>query len=329
MLPTPKRPSPAMVVAIVALVMATTGTAVAAVSFADNAGAVDGKSAVASGATTKQATGRLVATQKSGPGAGRIASKYLDLSGYARGATSTFGKSAQVADNQTLAPETVGSVPGLGTLTSSCVDQNPNPAVEDPSTTLVFANQSGDAVNIARTVGGGNPLVAGLVNGTTTTFTISGSSTFELHVERRGVNYLVEGVVRQDGRGSDNASCLVYGFALATACLPRLHAAATWRRAVVPDRDRARADPGRAHRPDRLLDARPRRPAHAAPPPRRRRARAVRAPERPRARGLGVYAVAGSGSGRTMTVSATLMTSSTARSALDACSRIASGLEAW
>ena len=216
-MPKLERPSPAMVVALIALVMATTGTAVAAVSFAQNAGAVDGKSAVASGATTKQATGRLVATQRTGPGAGRIAAKYLDLGGYARGATSTFGRSAQVADNQTLAPEALGSVPGLGTLTSSCIDQNPNPGVEDPSTTLVFANQSGDSVNVARSIGGANPAVLGLVNGTTTTFSIGGSSTFELHVERKGVNYLVQGVVRQDGRGSDNASCLVYGFALATA----------------------------------------------------------------------------------------------------------------
>ena len=40
-------------------------------------------------------------------------------------------------------------------------------------------------------------------------------------------------------------------------------------------------------------------------------------------------AVAGCGSGRTMTVSATAMISSTGRSASLACLRIASGLEAW
>ena len=208
----PKRPSPAMIVAICALVMASTGSAIAAVDFARNAGAVDGKSAVASGATIRQATGRLVATQRTGPGAGRIASKYLDLTGYARGTTSTFGKSIPVADNQALVPEGLGSVPGLGTLTASCADQDATTGREDPSTTLVFLNQSGDAVNLARSVGGGNPAVGSLVNNAQSVFTISGSSTFELHVERKGVNYLVHGVVRQDGRGTDNASCLFYGF---------------------------------------------------------------------------------------------------------------------
>ena len=41
-----KRPSPAMTVAVVALVMSMTGGAIAAVNFAENAGAVDGYSAV-------------------------------------------------------------------------------------------------------------------------------------------------------------------------------------------------------------------------------------------------------------------------------------------
>src|SRR5215218_1788636 len=95
-----RRPSPALVVAILALVMATTGTAVAA----------DGKSAVASGATTRQAAGRLVATQRSGAQRGRIAAKYLDLSGVARGATATFGRSFSVIDNQALAPVAIGAV---------------------------------------------------------------------------------------------------------------------------------------------------------------------------------------------------------------------------
>ena len=71
------RPSPAMVVSIIALVMATTGSAIAAVDFARNAGAVDGKSAVSAGATLKQASGRLVAAQKTGAAAGKIKQKFL------------------------------------------------------------------------------------------------------------------------------------------------------------------------------------------------------------------------------------------------------------
>ena len=41
--------------------------------------------------------------------------------------------------------------------------------------------------------------------------------TFELHLERKGSNYFVHGVVRQDGRGTNAASCLVYGMAIAVA----------------------------------------------------------------------------------------------------------------
>ena len=210
------RPSPSMVVSIIALVFAMTGTGIAAVNFATNAGAVDGKSAVADGASRSVAAGRLVATQRSGDEKGRIASRYLDPD-LARGATSVFGKAYQVADNQTLAPEALGSIPGLGQLTASCTDQNGTAGKEDPGTTLVFATQSGDAVNFSRTIGSTAPEIGALATGAQHQFSIGGSSTFELHVERKGTNYFVKGVVRQDGRNTDNASCLVYGFSLATS----------------------------------------------------------------------------------------------------------------
>lgn len=205
-----------MVVAFAALVLATTSTAFAAVNFAKNAGAVDGKSAVADGASRKAAAARLVATRKSGSERGTISSRYLDPD-LARGRTTTFGRSFQVADNQVLAPVTLGGIPGLGTLTASCFDQNKDVGKEDPATKLVFANQSGEAVNVSRTIGNGGALVAAIPNAAVTDFEIGGSNTFELHIERKGTNYFVRGVVRQDGRGSAAASCLVYGFALATS----------------------------------------------------------------------------------------------------------------
>src|SRR5215208_4627351 len=63
----PKRPSPAMIVALVALVMSMTGGAIAAVNFAQNAGSVDGYSAVkAKKAGKAKAAGKLVATYKDG-----------------------------------------------------------------------------------------------------------------------------------------------------------------------------------------------------------------------------------------------------------------------
>jgi hypothetical protein len=209
-----KRPSPSMAVSIVALVMATSGSAIAAVNYAANAGAVDGKSAVADGATRSQAAGRLVATGRSGAGKGLVAAKYLDLSGAVRGQSSTFGRSFAVVDNQTLAPATIGSVPDIGTVTASCQDENAQAGRLDPAVTLTFANTSGEAISLSRQIGNGPFEIRGLVNGTTDAFTIRGSNAFALHLERRGTNYVVNGVVRQDGTGAAGAACLVYGYAL-------------------------------------------------------------------------------------------------------------------
>lgn len=211
------RPQPATVISIVALVMAGTGSAVAAVNYARNAGAVDHKSAVGSGATLSHAAGKLIATQKHGAGKGTIARKYLDTTGLARGTTSTFGQAFQVVDNATSVPTQIGGIPGVGPITATCVDQNSRVGNEDPQTTITFVNTSGDVVNQSRQIGGNNPTVAAVLNGTQSSFNINGSSTFELHLERKGSNYFVHGVVRQDGRGTNAASCLVYGMAIAVA----------------------------------------------------------------------------------------------------------------
>jgi hypothetical protein len=211
------RPQPATVISIVALVMASTGSAVAAVSFARNAGAVDHKSAAGSGATLSHAAGKLITTQAKGAGKGRIAAKYLDLGGVAKGSTSTFGQSVPVPDNASSVPTQIGGIAGLGTLTATCADQDKTPGSGDPQTTITFANTSGDAVNQSRAIGGGNPAVTAVVANTQSSFTINGSSSFELHLERRGTNYFVRGVVRQDGKGTPTAACLVYGFALAVS----------------------------------------------------------------------------------------------------------------
>ncbi len=211
----PKRPSPALVISIIALVMATSGSAIAAVNFASNAGAVDGKSAVADGTVRSKAAGKLVATQRSGAAKGTIRAKYLDLGGVVRGTSSTFGRSFAVIDNQRLAPTGVGSVPEIGSVTASCFDENATAGRLDPATTLTFANTSGETVNLSRRVGNGDAAVAGLPNGATHAFTIHGSNTFELHLERKGTNYVVNGVVRGDGGGAGPAQCLVYGYAVA------------------------------------------------------------------------------------------------------------------
>src|SRR4051812_26680561 len=97
-----KRPSPAMAVAFLALVLAMSGTAFAAVNYARNSGAVDGKSAAGSGASNKRAAGKLVTTMAKGDDRGKIRQRYLDLDGLARGVTGTFGRGLTVQDNQTL-----------------------------------------------------------------------------------------------------------------------------------------------------------------------------------------------------------------------------------
>src|SRR3954462_15251273 len=71
------RPSPSMVVAGIALFVSLGGTSVAAVSYAQRAGSVDGKSAVSAGSTLGHAAGRLVATNSSGPDKGRIPGKFI------------------------------------------------------------------------------------------------------------------------------------------------------------------------------------------------------------------------------------------------------------
>ena len=71
------RPSPSMVVASIALFVSLGGTSVAAINYATNAGAVDGKSAVFAGATLNQAAGKLVATNRRGDDKGKLPGKFV------------------------------------------------------------------------------------------------------------------------------------------------------------------------------------------------------------------------------------------------------------
>src|ERR671921_702531 len=157
------KPSPSMVVASIALFVSLGGTSVAAVSYARNAGKVDGYDAVKASSSTKKAAGKLVAANKSGPDKGRIPGKHLA-------------------------------------------------GVAHPTTELNFVNTSGDFINVARRAGIRDDAAYNAVpNGTVAQLVINGSNTFLFHVEYRGRNLLVNGVVRQDGRATPTASCLVWG----------------------------------------------------------------------------------------------------------------------
>jgi hypothetical protein len=199
-----------MVVAIVALVMSTTGGAIAAVNFARNAGAVDHLSAVKSSASLNKARGKLVATSKKGLHRGQIPSKFLDLSGVPR--ATTFAAGVPVTDNAVGGANTLHTSV-FGRLTMSCNDQSNKVGVEDPTATIGFTNTTGNTVNVAHTIGGGNPVVSGLGAGTVDQFAISGTNTFRVHVEYGGVDVIYEGMARQLGQGTGDASCLVVGTA--------------------------------------------------------------------------------------------------------------------
>jgi hypothetical protein len=201
-----RKPSPALVVSIVALVMATTGSAVAAIDFARNAGAVDHLSAVGASSSLTRAAGKLVATARGGSHKGKIPGKFLANVPI----STTFENAFQVPDNANGAPVTLNAT-GFGPVTASCNDQNNKAGVEDPSTTVSFADGTSQTLNIASTVGSAAPDVATLAPTALHTVTINGSNTFEFQVELAHVVVEVKGQVRQDGRGTANGVCFIAG----------------------------------------------------------------------------------------------------------------------
>jgi hypothetical protein len=201
------RPSPAMVVAGIALFVSLGGTSIAAVNYASRAGEVDGKSAVYSGATLSQAAGKLVATARSGEHKGRLPGKFVaDV-----GKTQVFSNVFDVADNAPGAPQTLAAISGMGTLTATCNDQQGTAGVEDPVTRITFLNQSGEDANVARRVGNGDGAMAVAANQTASSLDIAGSNTFMFHIERHAQNAIVTGGVRQAGNRTPVANCVVYG----------------------------------------------------------------------------------------------------------------------
>ena len=126
-----KRPSPAMVVALIALVLSMTGGAIAAVNYARNAGKVDGYDAVQAKSSNEKAAGRLVATYPGGEQKGRLPFRFL--SGVAAEAdvdaladTAARGKNGAqtiaVSDNAATTEVNLLDLGG-GNFQVACVDQ--------------------------------------------------------------------------------------------------------------------------------------------------------------------------------------------------------------
>lgn len=200
-----RRPSPSLVVSIIALVMATAGTSIAAVTYASNAGAVDGLSAVRAG-NVEKAAGRLISTARSGIRRGTIPNYHL--SGVPH--SDTFGQLLSVPDNQTGGSVTLDQTE-LGRLTVSCSDQNGNAGNENPTANIAVTNTGPNGVNFARHVGYGGATIGILQPNAEHSITVPGQNTFRVHLELVGVNVVYEGYARQLNQGTADGQCLVVG----------------------------------------------------------------------------------------------------------------------
>lgn len=216
-----RMPSPAMVVAIIALVMASTGGAMAAVNFARNAGAVDGKSAVSSTASLRRAAGKVVATKRSGAGRGQIPAKFLELNRASvikgQGAAQSFSRVIPVIDNSTTAPQPLLTLPGFGTLAVSCRDSAPAAGATDPQTILNFINQSGRPINLSRQVDGNAPFIRSLANATTDQqgLALGNPHQFQYTMESFGTSVVINGAEAQFGQiGTPSTQCVQWGQSL-------------------------------------------------------------------------------------------------------------------
>jgi hypothetical protein len=140
-----------MVVAIIALVVALSGTAVAAVDFARNAGAVDGKSAVGAKASLRSAAGKLVATstggERQGPDPGALPGRR-----HARRDSDALEVPASV-DNQAGRPTPLLIIPGIGRFDAQCDDVDPTVGTQTTRTSINFTASVNQGVNVSRLLG--------------------------------------------------------------------------------------------------------------------------------------------------------------------------------
>jgi len=212
-----RMPSPAMVVALIALFVASSGTAVAVVGYARNAGAVDGKSAVSASSSIKRASGRLVATASAGPGKGRIPGRFV--SNVMRGGATSLTKYMRVDDNADGRVAPLAIVPRIGRLDAQCRDQDPAPGVESTQTVITFTASDPGGVNVSRLLGrdiadGRNAVVFTAPKDQPVPILSFADNLFQLVLQARDRTVFVNGASRSDANRSPDAACLVFGMAL-------------------------------------------------------------------------------------------------------------------
>jgi hypothetical protein len=205
-----------MVVAVIALVVALSGTAFAAVDFARNAGAVDGKSAVGAKASLRSAAGKLVATSTGGDGKGQIPARFLQ--GVMRGGTMTLSKYLRPVDNSAGNPSALLIVPGIGRLDAECDDVDPTVGTKTTRTSINLTASVKSGVHVSRLTGrdigaSQRPAVFEAPQGQPVSILASADGLFEVLMAAKNRSVLVTGAARTDNGPGPNAACLIWGVA--------------------------------------------------------------------------------------------------------------------
>jgi hypothetical protein len=219
----PKRPSPAMIVALLALVMSTTGGAIAAVNYARNSAAVDGYSAVSARSSNDKAAGRLVATHPAGDLKGKLPFRFLSGAASANELSALAGSAARgrngaylvpVADNAATQEQNVIDL-GVGNLQLTCVDTDPTAGVEDAAIRVGVTNYSSGSINVSRRLGTGRQFIRTLSPGTVEAFDVSAENTFSAQVQAPpSKTVLIEGTAFQQAPGTADSSCAGWATAI-------------------------------------------------------------------------------------------------------------------
>lgn len=212
-----RMPSPAMVVALIALVVSFSGTAFAVVNYARNAGAVDGKSAVSSNSSLRQASGNLVATAPAGRDRGRIPARFV--AGVMRGGSTSLTRYIRVVDNQDGPVVPLAIIPKIGRLDAQCRDQDPEPGIESTQTVISFTASERGGVNVSRLLGrdiesARNAVVFTALKDRPVPIISLADNLFQLVLQARNRTVFVNGAGRSDANRSADAACLVFGLAL-------------------------------------------------------------------------------------------------------------------
>jgi hypothetical protein len=206
-----------MVVAIIALVVALSGTAVAAVDFARNAGAVDGKSAVSASASLRHSKGKLVAAASAGPAKGRIPGRFV--SDVMRGGSTSITQYIRATDNADGRVVPLAIIPGIGRLDAQCRDQDPTPDIKSTQTLVSFTASDPGGVNVSRLlgsdIGGSRPGVAfSAAKDEPVPILQFADSLFQLTLQARDRTVFISGAARPDLNRTASAACLIFGIGL-------------------------------------------------------------------------------------------------------------------